>query len=463
MTTILDASHHNDVELFAARTVPGPRSAHLLAEQERQESNARTYPRRLPFGIASARGSIITDVDGNHYVDLLAGAGVLALGHSHPELVTIAQRQFELLVHGLDMPTPIKAEFTGKLLRRIPGYDAEAANWKVHFCGPTGANAVDAAIKLARIVTGRHGVVSFQGGFHGTTHLTMGITGLLSQRSGIAGIGDGVTFLPYSDSRNYPDQRPEDARYHTTLIESLLTDPNGGIPAPAAIILEIVQGEGGVVLGDPHFLATVADLAHRLGALLIIDEIQTGCGRTGTFFAYERHGIRPDIVCLSKALSGIGTPVSVLLYRSEHDVWRPGTHTGTFRGNQIAFAAGSAFLDILDRDGILDHVAAIERTVAAVLGPLPDLFPHVYEVRGIGAMWGVEFVAESGRRDSGGPIARAVQERCVHRGVVTEVGGRNDSVLRLLPPLNIDLDLLTDACTVIATAVDEVLTAGAVR
>ncbi|MCX4091977.1 aspartate aminotransferase family protein [Nocardia sp. alder85J] len=463
MTTILDASHHNDLELFAARTLPGPRSARLLADQERQESNARTYPRRLPFGIASARGSIITDVDGNHYVDLLSGAGVLALGHSHPELVTIAQRQLELFVHGLDMPTPVKAEFTGKLLARIPGYDAGTGNWKVHFCGPTGANAVDAAIKLARIATGRHGVISFQGGFHGTTHLTMGLTGLLAQRAGIAGIGDGVHFLPYSDSRNHPDQRPGDHRYHTTLIESLLTDPNGGIPAPAAVILEIVQGEGGVVLGDPVFLATVANLAHRLGALLIVDEIQTGCGRTGTFFAYERHGIRPDVVCLSKALSGIGTPISVLLYRSEHDVWGPGTHTGTFRGNQLAFATGSAFLDILDRDDVLGHVAAIERTVRDTLGPLPERSPHVYDVRGIGAMWGIEFVADSGRRDTGGALARAVQELCVRRGIVTEVGGRNDSVLRLLPPLNIDLDLFAEACAVIAAAVDDVMTAGAVR
>ncbi len=463
MTTTVGASRHDNLELFTTRILPGPRSAGLLADQERQESNARTYPRRLPFGIASARGSIITDVDGHRYVDLLSGAGVLALGHSHPELTAIAQRQLELFVHGLDMPTPAKAEFTDKLLRRIPGYDPDPGNWKIHFCGPTGANAVDAAVKLARVATGRHGVVSFQGGFHGTTHLTMGLTGLLAHRAGLAGIGDGVTFLPYSDNRNYPDQRAGNQRFHTTLIESLLTDPNGGIPEPAAIILEIVQGEGGVVLGDHDFLTTVADLAHRLGALLIIDEIQTGCGRTGTFFAFERHGIQPDIVCLSKALSGIGTPVSVLLYRSEHDVWQPGTHTGTFRGNQIAFATGSAFLDLLDRDGILDHVAAIERAIEATLGPVRDRYPEVHDVRGIGAMWGIEFAVAPGRRDTGGAIAKAVQSLCVRRGVVTEVGGRNDSVLRLLPPLNIDLDLLADACAVITTAIDEVLTTGVTR
>ncbi|MFD4785185.1 aspartate aminotransferase family protein [Rhodococcus qingshengii] len=453
MTTPVKFAAHTNRDLFRERTLPGPASSKLLIMQDQQESNARTYPRHLPFGIASASGSLVTDVDGNQYVDLLSGAGVLALGHGHPELVAAARHQLGVLTHGLDMPTPSKAEFTGKLLSRIPGYSSDIANWKLHFCGPTGANAVDAAVKLARIVTGRHNIVSFQGGFHGTTHLGMGLTGLLSQRAGIAGIGDGVTFLPYSDDRNYPGQGEDGVARHIALIETMLADPNGGIAPPAAIIVEIVQGEGGVVIGEPAFITALADIAKRIGALLIVDEIQTGCGRTGRFFAYEHHGITPDIICLSKALSGLGTPAALIAYRTEHDHWQPGTHTGTFRGNQLAFASGNVFLDIIDRDEILTHVQSIEQVISQTLAPLQQ-FRRVHEVRGVGAMWGVELVDTTGLRNSGGALALAVQKACVERGIITEVGGRNDSVLRLLPPLNIELDLLSEACTIIAQAIE---------
>src|SRR5690349_6258943 len=234
--------------------LPGPRSAALLARQDRRESNARVYGRHLPIAVDEARGSFVRDVDGNVFIDFLTGAGVLSLGHNHPELVAAATGQLGLFVHGLDLPTPAKDAFTAAQLSMLPGQMADRV--KMHFCGPTGANAVDAAIKLCKTATGRGEVISFQGGFHGTTHAGMALSGLVANKAPVANGIPGVHFFPFSNCADCPLglSRAGCATNCVELLERSLRDPNGGIPLPAAVIVEMVQGEGGVVAADPEFV-----------------------------------------------------------------------------------------------------------------------------------------------------------------------------------------------------------------
>src|SRR3954468_11915793 len=336
--------------------LPGPRSAALLARQEKRESNARTYPRHFPFAVAEASGSFIRDLDGNVFIDFLAGAGVLSLGHNHPELVAAATEQMGIFTHGLDMPSPAKDAFTEAQLSMLPGGMRD--RMKIQFCGPTGANAVDAALKLCKTATGRGGIVSFQGGFHGSSHAAMAVTGNVGQKRPITNGMPGVSFFPFSSCSRCPlALDPETCQTNcVSFLERALRDPNGGLELPAAVIMEMVQGEGGVIPARKDFVQRVRRLTRELGIPLIVDEVQTGCGRTGSWFAFEQHDIVPDVILASKALGGMGMPISIMLYREELDVWHPGAHTGTFRGNQLAFAAGIAAGRIIERDGILADV-----------------------------------------------------------------------------------------------------------
>ncbi|HEY4992070.1 MAG TPA: diaminobutyrate--2-oxoglutarate transaminase family protein, partial [Nakamurella sp.] len=426
--------------------LPGPRSAELLARQGRRESNARTYPRHLPIAIAEASGSFVTDVDGNVFIDFLAGAGVLSLGHNHPDLVRAVTDQLGLLTHGLDFPTPIKDAFVEAQLSMLsPGM---RDRMKVHFCGPTGANAVDAAVKLCKTATGRGDLVSFQGGFHGSSHAAMALTGLLEQKQPVPNGMPGVHFFPYSYCSRCPmDLSPDSCDTNCVgYLERSLRDSNAGVPLPGAVILELVQGEGGVVPARADFVRRLRALTRELDIPLIVDEVQTGCGRTGTWFAFEQYDIEPDVIVASKALSGIGTPVAMILYDERLDVWAPGAHTGTFRGNQLAFAAGTAAVHVIRRDDVLGNVGRRGEQVADRLTELA-VNPWVREVRGVGLMWGVELADPlSGR--TAGALARRVQARALRAGLIIEVGGRDDCVLRMLPPLNVTAEVVDIACCI---------------
>ncbi|MPV87876.1 diaminobutyrate--2-oxoglutarate transaminase family protein [Georgenia ruanii] len=439
---------------MVAGDLPGPRSRVLLERQEQRESNARTYPRHLPIAIADARGSLVRDVDGNVFIDFLAGAGVLSLGHNHPELVRVAARQLEIFTHGLDLPTPAKDDFVTAQLSMLPA--ALKDRMKIHFCGPTGANAVEAAIKLCKTATGRDDIVSFAGGFHGSTAAAMAVTGLVEQKAPVGGGMPGVHFFPYSYCARCPLglSKESSGTRCAHYLENALTDPLGGIPLPAAVIMEMVQGEGGVIPATYEFAQRVRRLTRELGIPLIVDEVQTGCGRTGTWFAFEQYDIEPDVIVASKALSGIGTPVAVILYDKELDRWAPGAHIGTFRGNQLAFATGAAAVEIVRRDRVLENVRERGAQVAALLTPLETL-DWVLEVRGRGLMWGIELVHPgTGRPD--GELAEAVQAEALRHGVIVETGGRDGCVVRLLPPLNVTEDHVAAACGVLVDAVSAV-------
>ncbi|MEV7966812.1 diaminobutyrate--2-oxoglutarate transaminase family protein [Sphaerisporangium sp. NPDC088356] len=438
---------------YVESDLPGPRSAELLARQAQRESNARTYPRRLPLAIADASGSFLRDLDGNTFIDFLTGAGVLSLGHNHPELVRAVTGQLNRLTHGLDFPTPAKDAFTEAQLSMLP--PGLRDSMKIHFCGPSGGDAVDAAIKLCKIATGRGDVIAFQGGFHGSGHAAMALSGLVRQKQPVRNGVPGIHFFPYSYCTRCPlGLMPETCGTNCAgHLEQSLHDKNGGIPLPAAVILEMVQGEGGVIPARKEFVQRVRALTRELDIPLIVDEVQTGCGRTGTWFAFEQYDIEPDVIVASKALSGIGLPVAIIMYDQRLDVWAPGAHIGTFRGNQLAFAAGAEAVRIMRRDDVLANVRERGEQIADRLAMLPKN-PWVREVRGLGLMWGVE-LADPLDGSPATELAHEVQAAALRRGLIIELGGRDDCVLRILPPLNVSADVVDTACSILVDAIDE--------
>jgi diaminobutyrate-2-oxoglutarate transaminase len=424
--------------------VPGPASARALERQAARESNARSYPRNLPIAIARGAGAYVEDLDGNVFIDFLMNAGTLALGHSHPEIVEAVQRQAGTLIAALDFPTEPKDDFTSLLLSLMPGGMGE--RMRIQFCGPTGANAVDAALKLCKTATRRSDVVTFHGGFHGSSHSALALTGLVSQKQPIANAMPGVHFFPYPSRRHSalggdPETIGERCLEY---FERTLRDPLGGVPLPAAVILEMVQGEGGAEAAPTDFVQGVREVTRDLDIPLIVDEVQTGFGRTGTWWAFEQHGIEPDVVLASKAIGGIGLPVAVVLYDDALDRWGPGAHTGTFRGNQLAFVAGVAAARIIERDGILDNVREQGAYARAALEELQREHEIAVDVRGQGLMLGVEVVD--------GRVARAVQRAALNRGLIVELGGRHDAVVRILPPLNVTRRTLDQALEILGAA-----------
>jgi len=443
---------------YVATDLPGARSMEYLRRQQRTESNARSYPRRLPIAVQDGLGSYLRDVDGNVFIDFLAGAGVLSLGHNHPELVRVMIDQLGRLTHGLDFPTPAKDAFVAAQLSMLP--PRLRSRMRLHFCGPTGANAVDAAVKLCKTATGRGDVVTFQGGFHGSTHAAMAMTGLVAQKRPVANGMPGVHFLPYSYCGRCPmGLSPSSCAINcVAYLERTLTDPNGGIPLPAAVVVELVQGEGGVIPAHPDFVRRLRALTAELDIPLVVDEVQTGCGRTGTWFAFERYGIEPDVIVASKALSGVGVPVALIMYDERLDTWAPGAHTGTFRGNQLAFATGTEAIRIIRRDDVLGNVT---RRGAQIAGRLAEIARHpwVREVRGVGLMWGVE-LADPANGAPAAELARAVQTRALRRGLILELGGRSDCVVRMLPPLNVTAAVVDLACDILVETIVESAPAG---
>lgn len=442
-----------------ATSIPGPLSAEYLARQGRRESNARSYPRRLPIAIKRGFGSFVEDVDGNVFIDFLTGAGALPLGHSHPAVVEAVEQQIGTFVHGLDFPTPIKDEFTELQLSMLP--DGMREQMKVHFCGPTGANGVEAAIKLCKIATGRSEVIAFHGGYHGGTAGAMSVSGEVSIKAVVANDMPGVHFFPYSYCVRCPIGLTPDAcaTNCATYLERALVDPYGGIPKPAAVLLEMVQGEGGGVPATYEFVQRVRKVTADAGIPLLVDEVQTGCGRTGTWFAFEQYNIQPDVIILSKALSGIGLPISIVIYDAALDRWPPGAHTGTFRGNQLAFAAAVASIGVMRDENVLANVRERGQQLGDGLRMIAKENPWVIDVRGRGLMWAVELGdvgsdAPPGRY--GTAAARGVQAAALRNGLILEVGGREDCVLRLLPPLNITESLVDRALDVLRLAFAEV-------
>ena len=419
--------------------VPGARSREMLAEQDELESSARSYPRSVPVAIEEGRGATMRDVDGNTFIDFFGGAGVLNVGHSHPAVARAASEQQEKLVHALDFPTKPKLRLMRKLRDLLPGRLRESARF--HFGGPTGSDAIEAALKLTQAHTGRETVIAFQGSYHGMT------TGALSVTSDVSFGGptsSPVHFMPYPYCYRCPlGLKPESCEMAcANLLDNSLDDPHSGIPHPAAVLIEPIQGEGGTIVPPDGYLAKVRAITRKHDVPLICDEIQTGFARTGTMFACEHDGVQPDVITLSKALGGIGYPLSCIAYDSALDTWKQGAHIGTFRGHQVAMAAGFAAIEFMQEVDLPGHAAVLGELTLGLLREAQESLPSVGDVRGRGLMIGIELVKDRETKEPWPEMASRVRTECFHKGVIIEVGGHYGNVARFLPPLVITRELL---------------------
>ncbi len=412
--------------------------------QDLNESSARTYPRQIPMTVLEAKGIYLKDLEGRIFIDCLAGAGSLPLGHNHPN---ISKKIKEVLnanhpVQTLDLITPIKDQFVQDLFSILPNEFAKDA--KIQFCSPSGADGIEAAIKLVKTATGRKNIFSFQGGFHGMTHGALALTGNLSPKKKVASLMPNVVNLPFPYHYRCPfgigGKKAEEISLH--YIDQLLGDPESGIDKPAAFILECVQGEGGVIPASEFWLKGIREITKKHDIYLIVDEVQAGMGRTGKMFAFEHASITPDAIVISKGIGG-GMPLSLLVYNEKLDKWGPGAHTGTFRGNQLSMASASVVINYLKTYDILRHVTELGTYFMHQLELMKMAFPFLGDVRGKGLMIGVEIVdpeSEPNALGSQAPfkeLAQRIQHECLRRGLIIELGGRHGTVIRFLPPLNI--------------------------
>ncbi|EJL6745239.1 pyridoxal phosphate-dependent class III aminotransferase [Vibrio alginolyticus] len=419
----------------------------VLIDQAEHESEVRSYPRRLPIAIKQAFGCLVEDTRGQIFLDCLAGAGTLALGYNHPEINQALKEQLDsgLPYQTLDIATSAKTTFIQSVKSFLPQELSE--NSVIQFCGPSGADAVEAAIKLAKQTTGRNTMFAFRGAYHGMTNGTMGMMGNLGTKARRTGLMSDVHFMPFPYNLRCPFGLggDEGAKASIRYIDRLLNDDESGIMKPAAIIVEPVQGEGGVVPAPAFWLRELRRICDEHGILLIFDEIQCGVGKTGYNFAFEESGIVPDILCLSKAIGG-GLPMSLLVINKQHDTWKPGEHTGTFRGNQLAMVSGAKALEIIQRDNLVEHANIAGQYLRYGLESIQKRVNCIAEVRGKGLMLGVEIKNPDGELNKFGEpqadseLTLSIQRAALERGLIVEKGGREGAVIRFLPPLIISFE-----------------------
>ncbi|WP_419834426.1 diaminobutyrate--2-oxoglutarate transaminase [Endozoicomonas atrinae] len=410
------------------------------------ESDVQCYARSFPKTFHRAQGEFLYDENGNEYLDFLAGAGTLNYGHNHSVFkeALLEYIQADGITHGLDMHTKAKEAFLTTLSEKI--LKPRALDYVVQFTGPTGTNAVEAALKLARKVTGRTEVIAFTNGFHGVSLGSLAATGNSHHRSG-AGISlSGVSRLPYDGYLN-------DTIDTTEYLDKVLGDASSGVDLPAAVIVETVQGEGGINTASFEWLKNLESVCRKYDILLIIDDIQAGCGRTGTFFSFEDAGIKPDIVTLSKSLSGYGLPFAIVLFRPELDQWKPGEHNGTFRGNNLAFVTAKAAIDHYWSDNGFSE--AIKKKSLYVSNRLKDIAEshgaETLSTRGRGMFRGIECAS--------GELAGKITRNCFENGLIIETSGPEDQVVKLLCPLITSDENLEKGLDIIEGAFSEVCSA----
>ncbi|MGH3369429.1 MAG: diaminobutyrate--2-oxoglutarate transaminase [Nocardioidaceae bacterium] len=401
------------------------------------ESEVRSYCRNWPVVFERAAGSHIHTEDGVRYVDFFSGAGALNYGHNHPDLLEplLDYLRSGAIVHSLDTYTPAKRRFLERFRDLV--LEPRDLDYKVMFPGPTGTNSVEAALKLARKTTGRQHVLSFTNAFHGMTLGSLSVTGNSMKRQG-AGIPlTNSSKIPYDD---YFSGETEDFLW----LERVLQDSGSGVDKPAAIIVETVQGEGGLNAARAEWLRALSELCRRHEILLIVDDVQAGCGRTGSFFSFEEAGIVPDIVCLSKSISGFGLPMALTLFRPELDQWEPGEHNGTFRGHNLAFITATAALERFWSDGVF------AKETGQRIAQLHDGLRQIAEehdgaaVRGRGMIAGIVFADDR--------TASRVADEAFHRGLLVETSGPESEVVKVMPALTIEPDELAEGIDILAEA-----------
>jgi len=409
---------------------------------EQVESDVRGYVRSFPAVFDVAKGALIFDEQENRYIDFFAGAGTLNYGHNDPHIkqALIDYLEHDGIVHALDKATTAKCAFLQKMVDTI--FKPRNLEYKIQFTGPTGTNAVETSMKLARMVKRRSNIVAFTNGYHGLTMGSLAVTGNSFYRDESYGLRANTDFMPY-DGYFGPDV--DTLAYFRKFLE----DNSSGVDLPAAVIVETVQGEGGINVASDEWLQGLESLCREFDMLLIVDDIQMGNGRTGPFFSFERSGITPDMVTVSKSI-GAGLPLSLLLMRPELDQWQPGEHTGTFRGNNLAFVAATQALTYWDNSDFQKAIVYKGELIETELRKFAEKYESEnIEVRGVGMAWGMDF-HEEGRGDE-------VSAAAFERGLIIETAGADASVLKFLPPLIIEEELLKEGLEIVDKAIGDIV------
>lgn len=410
---------------------------------EELESEVRSYGRNFPRIFKRAQGEFMYDEDENEYIDFLSGAGALNYGHNHPVMRTKLVEYIESggITHSLDLYTDAKREFMETFREKILG--PREFDYTLMFTGPTGTNAVEAALKMSRKITGRTHVLSFTNGWHGQTLGTLSTTANSHHRDG-AGIAlTGVHRVPYD---GYLGDKLDTTEY----IEKVLSDSSSGVDLPAAVIVETIQGEGGVNYCSMGWLVRLSEICKRYDVLLIVDDIQAGCGRSGKFFSFEDAGIQPDIVTLSKSLSGYGLPLAMVMFKPELDQWKPGEHNGTFRGNNHAFVTAKAAIDTYwSDDSFAESVRKKGSYIASRLDKIVEKYGEGnFTAKGRGMFQGINCV--------NGEIASKITRAAFKKGLIIETSGSEDHIIKLLCPLIISEESLEKGIDIIEESIREV-------
>ena len=394
------------------------------------ESNISSYNKSFPTIFTKAIDSFLYDKNGKQYIDFFTGAGTINYGHNNKLIneAIIDYIQNNGILHSLDMDTTSKLEFLESLDKFI--FKPRKLNYKVQFCAPSGANSIEAALKLARKIKKRRKIIAFSGSFHGMSLGALSVTANKYYKNSFFSLGE-VDFIPYE---NYIEEL-DVLKY----LRKVLSDNVSGIEIPAAIVLETIQADGGINVASKKFLRGIREICDEFDILMIVDDVQVGNGRSGDFFSFERAGIVPDMVTLSKAIGG-GYPLSLLLFKSELDIWKRGEHTGTFRGNNLSFIAGKV---IIENHWKNDEFSKSIKKKSKII---KEFLKEFKKVRGYGMIWGIEL---DNRK------AIEVRNRCFKKGLILELVGSNDNVVKLLPPLTIDENTLIEGLEILKETINE--------
>lgn len=409
----------------------------MLEKISAYESNVRGYVRLFPTVFDVARGSELWNSEGQRYIDFFCGAGTLNYGHNNPnsKLALLEYIERDGIQHALDTATAAKIDFLSTFQELI--LQPRDLDYRIQFTGPTGTNAVEAAIKLARKRTERSHVIAFTHAYHGHSLGALALTGNSYYHSEYFGARNNVSHFPFDGYCEGLDS--------SALIAQMLDDPSSGIPLPAAIILETVQGEGGVNVASVEWLKRIEAICREKQILLIVDDIQVGNGRTGRFFSFEESGISPDIVCMSKSIGG-GLPMSLVMVKPEHDAWQPGQHTGTFRGSNLAFVAARALLEYWRDSNLEEHVQDLQESVENRLQQFVLSYGNLgFRTRGRGLIQGLDVKT--------GELARAIIDRAFSQGLLIESSGADDEVLKVMPALTTSKELLNEGLDILSEAI----------
>ncbi|WP_247729929.1 aspartate aminotransferase family protein [Halovivax limisalsi] len=462
---------HFAEEPSVSGSVPGPNARALLDRQESIEASTVAYPKSVPFAPAEAAGATVRDVDGNTFLDFFAGMSVLNVGHSNPYVLEGVEDQLGSIAHTLDFPTEPRLDLIEKLNEIAPG--DLAGNATAAFGGPTGSDAIEASIKLAKHVTGGDELIAFRGSYHGGSAGALSLTAGRAFKNDVAPLLADVTHLPFPHPTRSPapgtaDEAAaicpvdgpccEDPRCALALenVRELLEDPYSGISDPAGIWIEPIQATGGIVTPPEGFLPGLKELCERNDIPLILDEIQTGMGRTGEWWASDVYDVTPDIMPVSKSIGGVGLPLSVTVYREDYDTWGPGAHGGTFRGNVPAMVGGLRAIEYIEELDLLPRARRLGGTIQSRLEAIADRTDEIVDVRGAGLMWGAEFDPAT-EGVSGADRVSEIQQAAFESGVLVWSAGRDGAVLRLMPPLVVTETQLEVGLDIVESAVESAI------